>query len=86
MTPSPTNLAAVQTAKAAEHAIYAFQLAQERIVELEALVEVKKRKRSNSRKYIKNGKLLSASDVSREQVDEIDEEDDNIIVIRSVGA
>jgi hypothetical protein len=66
LTPSPTNLAAIQMAKAAEHAIYAYQLAQTRIAELEALVDVKKRKKTTGRKYIKNGKLLSASDVRQE--------------------
>jgi hypothetical protein len=86
LTPSPTNLAAIQMAKAAEHAIYAYQLAQTRIAELEALVEVKKRKKTTGRKYIKNGKLLSASDVRQEQVEETDEEDEDTIVIRVAGA
>ena len=86
MTPSPTNLAAIQMAKAAEHAIYAYQLAQTRITKLEALVEVRKRKKTTGRKYIKNGKLLSASDVRQEQVEETEEEDEDTIVIRIAGA
>jgi hypothetical protein len=86
LTPSPTNLAAVQMAKAAEHAIYAYQLAQERIAELEALVQVRKRKKTTGRKYIKNGKLLCASDVHREQADETDEEDEDTIVVCAAGA
>lgn len=86
LTPSPTNLAAVQMAKATEYAIYAFQLAQERIAELEELIQVRKKRKTTSRKYIKNGKLLSASDVRQEHVDESDEEDEDTIVIRVAGA
>jgi hypothetical protein len=71
LTPSLTSLAAIQMAKAAENAVYAFQLTQEGIPELEVLIEVRKRKSSNGRKYVRNGKLLSASDVSREQVYEM---------------
>jgi hypothetical protein len=73
-------------AKATEHAIYAYQLAQARIAELERLVEVRKRKKTTGRKYIKNGKLLSALDVRREQEDETDEEDEDTITIRVAGA
>jgi hypothetical protein len=53
LTPSPTNIAAVQMAMAAEHAIYAYQLAQKRMGELEALVEVKKRKKTTSRSILR---------------------------------
>lgn len=73
-------------AKATEYAIYAFQLAQERITKLEELIQVRKKRKTTSRKYIKNGKLLSASDVRQEHVDESNEEDEDTIVIRVAGA
>ena len=47
---------------------------------------MRKRKKTTGRKYIKNGKLLSASDVRQEQVEETDEEDEDTIVIRVAGA
>jgi len=85
-TPSPTNIATIQMAKAAEHTMYAFRLAQERIAELEAQLQKVTKRRKIKRTYIRSTGLVAAGDVELQQEEEPEGVDDDTIVTASTVA
>lgn len=84
-TPSPTLIASLQMAKAAQHAVYAYKLSEARVAELEQEVKRLTKKRNTKRKYRRAGGLISANDVELSQVDGVEEVEEDTIVVHDRG-